>query len=62
MSAEPKYEGWLALDKNSIKGELKWDTYEPKKFVDDDVERESFVCHVMLFVHCVSYRSHSTRR
>jgi hypothetical protein len=40
MSAEPKYEGWGAFDKNSIKGELKWFEYEPKKFVDDDVERE----------------------
>lgn len=41
MSTERKFEGWGAFDKNSIKGELKWFEYEPKKFVDDDIESES---------------------
>ena len=40
MSAERKFEGWGAFDKNSVKGELKWFEYEPKKFVDDDIESE----------------------
>ena len=41
MATERKYEGWGEFDKNSIKGELKWFEYEPKQFVDDDVESKS---------------------
>jgi alcohol dehydrogenase (NADP+) len=33
-----KFEGWAAMDENSIKGEMKWTEYEPKPFADDDVE------------------------
>lgn len=38
-----KFEGWAAMDENSIKGEMKWTEYEPKPFANDDVESESFL-------------------
>lgn len=36
-----KFEGWQAMDENSVKGQMKWAEYEPKEFADDDVESES---------------------
>lgn len=38
--ADRKFEGWAAMDENSIKGEMKWIEYEPKQFAEDDVERK----------------------
>jgi len=41
-----KFEGWAALDKNSVKGQLKWQEYEPKKWDEEDVDIKILYCGV----------------
>ncbi|KAI9634513.1 NADP-dependent alcohol dehydrogenase [Dioszegia hungarica] len=41
-----KFEGWAAMDENSVKGQMKWTEYEPKEFADDDVELEVQYCGI----------------
>ncbi|KAK4056066.1 hypothetical protein OIO90_002797 [Microbotryomycetes sp. JL221] len=43
---EYKFEGWLCKDKNCIKGEMEWGTYEPKHFEDDDIDIKIMFCGV----------------
>ncbi|UPK90193.1 hypothetical protein LCI18_001128 [Fusarium solani-melongenae] len=38
MSVDYKFEGWIAYDKDSAKGNLQWRTYEPKPFLDTDID------------------------
>ncbi|KAF2837309.1 putative NADP-dependent alcohol dehydrogenase C 2 [Patellaria atrata CBS 101060] len=38
MSSDHKFEGWCGLDKDSVKGQMKWQPYDPKPFTDTDVE------------------------
>lgn len=38
MSQQPEFKGWLGLDKDSAKGNMKWQSYEPKPWEETDVE------------------------
>ena len=38
MTSDAKFEGWVGLDKESAKGNLIWQSYEPKKFEETDVD------------------------
>ncbi|KAL9570426.1 hypothetical protein ACKAV7_005434 [Fusarium commune] len=38
MSTDHKFEGWIAYNKDSAKGNLQWGTYKPKAFLDTDVD------------------------
>ncbi|SCO92695.1 related to alcohol dehydrogenase, class C [Fusarium oxysporum] len=38
MLTDHKFEGWIAYDKDSAKGNLQWGTYEPKPFLDTDID------------------------
>ncbi|KAL6352378.1 hypothetical protein LRP88_14360 [Fusarium phalaenopsidis] len=38
MPTDYKFEGWIAYDKDSAKGNLQWGTYEPKPFLDTDID------------------------
>jgi len=37
-SIDYKFEGWLGLDKESVKGKMVWQEYQPKPFTDDDID------------------------
>jgi len=41
-----KFEGWAALDKNSVKGQLKWQEYDPKKWDEEDVDIKILYCGI----------------
>ena len=41
-----KFQGWLGLDKDSAKGNMKWDTYEPKAWEETDVDVRITHCGV----------------
>jgi len=41
-----KFEGWAGMDKDSVKGNLKFIEYEPKTFCDDDIELEVLYCGI----------------
>ena len=41
-----KFEGWLGEDKSSVKGNMKWGAFEPKKWEEDDVDIEISHCGV----------------
>jgi len=43
---EYKFEGWMGLDKNSAKGEMVWQTYEPKTWTEDDVDIKITHCGI----------------
>ena len=36
--SDSKFEGWLAVDKESGVGGMKWQQYEPKQFEETDVD------------------------
>ena len=40
MSTDYKFEGWAGFDKDSVKGNLKFIDYEPKKWNEDDIDGE----------------------
>lgn len=42
--ASTEFEGWLGLDKDAVKGSMKWDKFEPKKWTEDDVDIEISHC------------------
>ncbi|KAK4056075.1 hypothetical protein OIO90_002806 [Microbotryomycetes sp. JL221] len=46
MSNDYKFEGWLCKDKNSMKGEMEWGTFEPKHFEEDDVDFKIMFCGI----------------
>ena len=41
-----KFQGWLGNDPNSVKGNMKWDTYEPKTWEETDVDIRVTHCGV----------------
>ncbi|KAL1968459.1 hypothetical protein VTN77DRAFT_1988 [Rasamsonia byssochlamydoides] len=43
--APDKFQGWLGYDKDSV-GNLKWDSFEPKPFTEDDVDIEISHCGI----------------
>ncbi|GAA5939238.1 hypothetical protein JCM3775_007165 [Rhodotorula graminis] len=50
-----KFEGWNALDKDSVKGNMVWQEYEPKAFADDDVDIKIMYCGVCASdIHTIS--------
>jgi alcohol dehydrogenase (NADP+) len=38
MSVDYKFEGWLGLDEHSVKGNMKWQEFVPKKWQEHDVD------------------------
>ena len=38
MSTDYKFEGWAGFDKDSVKGNLRFVAYEPKKWNEDDID------------------------
>ncbi|CAK7208055.1 hypothetical protein SEUCBS139899_010889 [Sporothrix eucalyptigena] len=48
MSSEKqtKFEGWLGLDSNSVKGQMKWGEFEPKKWEESDVDIQVSHCGI----------------
>ncbi|BGP58581.1 hypothetical protein JCM8202_002343 [Rhodotorula sphaerocarpa] len=46
MSAPTKFMGWCAVSEDSIKGNFKWQEYEPKPFADDDVDIKIMYCGI----------------
>ena len=41
-----KFHGWMGLDKNATKGEMKWQEYEPKTWTEDDVDIKVTHCGI----------------
>ena len=41
-----KFQGWLGSDRSSVKGQLQWQSYEPKKWEDTDVDIKITHCGV----------------
>lgn len=37
-SADYKFEGWMGLDANAAKGNMVWQSYEPKAFQETDID------------------------
>lgn len=46
MSTDYKFQGWLGKDKDSVKGQMQWGEYEPKKWTEDDVDIEISHCGI----------------
>ncbi|CAK7206656.1 hypothetical protein SEUCBS139899_009460 [Sporothrix eucalyptigena] len=46
MAVTEKFQGWLGLDKESVKGNMKWGEFEPKKWAEDDVDIEISHCGI----------------
>lgn len=46
MSAPYKFQGWMGLDKESIKGKMVWQEYEPKTWTEDDVDIKITHCGI----------------
>ncbi|TVY16778.1 NADP-dependent alcohol dehydrogenase 6 [Lachnellula arida] len=46
MSAPYKFEGWMGLDKDCIKGKMVWQEYEPKHWTEDDVDIKITHCGI----------------
>jgi hypothetical protein len=38
MSNDYKFEGWVGLDANAAKGNMVWQSYEPKAFQETDID------------------------
>lgn len=45
MSTDYKFKGWMGLDENAIKGNLKYQEYEPKKWEETDVDIQITLHH-----------------
>lgn len=41
-----KFQGWMGLDKNATKGEMKWQEFEPKTWTEDDVDIKITHCGI----------------
>lgn len=54
MSTSYKFQGWMGLDKDSVKGKMVWQEYEPKTWTEDDVDIKITHCGI-----CVSIREKS---
>ena len=40
-STDSKFEGWVGLDANAAKGNMVWQSYEPKAFQETDIDVRS---------------------
>ncbi|KAI9759480.1 MAG: Peptidyl-prolyl cis-trans isomerase cyp8 [Chaenotheca gracillima] len=41
-----KFQGWMGLDKNCVKGQMKWQQYEPKTWQETDVDIKVTHCGI----------------
>ena len=46
MAQDYKFEGWMGLDKDSAKGKLIWQEFEPKPFEETDIDIEITHCGI----------------
>ncbi|RAL61296.1 hypothetical protein DID88_009432 [Monilinia fructigena] len=46
MASSYKFQGWIALDKESAKGNMVWQEYEPKAWTEDDVDIKITHCGI----------------
>jgi alcohol dehydrogenase (NADP+) len=46
MSISYKFQGWMGLDKDSVKGKMVWQEYEPKTWTEDDVDIKITHCGI----------------
>ncbi|KAI1616908.1 zinc-binding alcohol dehydrogenase [Exophiala viscosa] len=46
MSTDYKFQGWLGLDPDCVKGKMVWKEYEPKEFDENDVDIKITHCGV----------------
>ena len=46
MATDTKFEGWLGKDEKSVKGNMEWGQFEPKKWTEDDVDIEISHCGI----------------
>jgi len=38
MATDYKFQGWMGLDKDAVKGKMVWQEYEPKTWTEADVD------------------------
>ena len=46
MTAETKFEGWMGYSPEAGEGKMKWDSFKPKKWKEDDVDIKVTHCGV----------------
>ncbi|KAL6713929.1 hypothetical protein ACLMJK_008423 [Lecanora helva] len=46
MTTDYKFQGWLGLDQNSVKGNMQWQQYEPKPWEETDVDIKVTHCGI----------------
>jgi alcohol dehydrogenase (NADP+) len=46
MSVPYKFAGWMGLDKDSVKGKMVWQEFEPKTWTEDDVDIKVTHCGI----------------
>lgn len=46
MSTDYKFSGWMGLDKESVKGKMVWQEYEPKTWTEDDIDIKITHCGI----------------
>jgi alcohol dehydrogenase (NADP+) len=46
MSANDKFEGWVAHDKTAVEGKLVWEEYKVKEFKPTDIEMDIICCGI----------------
>lgn len=46
MSTDYEFKGWLGRDPSSINGKMEWDTFEPKKWEENDVDIKITHCGI----------------
>lgn len=46
MSSPAKFEGWLGKSPESVKGNMVWGEFEPKKFEETDVDIKITHCGI----------------
>ncbi|QGI58027.1 hypothetical protein CEK27_000152 [Fusarium fujikuroi] len=46
MSTDYEFKGWLGRDPSSVQGKMEWDTFEPKKWEENDVDIKITHCGI----------------
>ena len=46
MSTDYKFQGWLGHDAEAANGNMTWESYEPKKWTEDDVDIKISHCGI----------------
>jgi hypothetical protein len=46
MNVPYKFQGWMGLDKDAVKGKMVWQEYEPKTWTEDDVDIKITHCGI----------------